>query len=295
MERDSIAYKVRRKFQVLAHGIITDKAMSKLYYRIVMKKKLNLDQPQTFNEKIQWCKLYYLPKNELVVLCADKYAARDYVKEKGLEQYLTCLLGVWYDAGEIDWDGLPQEFVLKCNHGCAYNIVCPDKSSFERMRAVKQLNGWLKEDFGAYNIEIHYSRIKPRKIICEEYLGNCITDFKFYCFGGVPHFFYVSNDLIHDRQAQIGFFDMNGKKIPLIREDYADIASVTLPDFYDEMVEATKILSEDFPFVRVDFFVANGRFYFAELTFTPSAGMMPLNPEHYDKEWGDLLNIEGLA
>lgn len=291
MERDSIKYKIRRKFQVLAHKILPDVLLSKIYFKIVLHKKLNLKVPETFNEKLQWYKLNYFPHSPLVVDCTDKYKVRNYVKIKGFERYLTVLLGTWDDANDINWVELPKQFVLKCNHGCAYNLLCTDIDSFEKNRAIKQLNKWLKEDFGAFNIEKHYSKIKPKKIICEEFLGDRITDYKFYCFHGYPQFFYVSYDLIHDRQAQIGFFDIKGNKLPLIRNDYRDLEKIELPTFYNEMIEVTKSLSSDFPFVRVDFFVANNRFYFAELTFTPGAAMMPITPEKYDLEWGELLNL----
>ena len=125
-------------------------------------------------------------------------------------------------------------------------------------------------------------------------MGSCITDYKFFCFNGEPKFIYVSNDLIHDRQAQIGFFYLDGSKMPLTRDDYTDIPSVNLPVFFSQMLEMAKDLSKDFPFVRVDFFLANDRYYFAELTFTPGAGMMPFNPEKYDLDWGKMLNIEDL-
>ena len=294
MERDSFLYKARRKGQALAHKLFPDAFMSKIYFKIVLKKELNLDNPQTFNEKIQWCKLNYLPKNMTVVQCADKYAVREYIKEKGYEDTLTPLLGVWDKAEDIDWDKLPDKFVLKCNHGCAYNIICEDKSNFNKQAAIKQLNEWLDEDFGAFNIELHYSQIKHHRIIAEEFLGSCITDYKFFCFNGEPKFIYVSNDLIHDRQAQIGFFYLDGSKMPLTRDDYTDIPSVKLPAYFDKMLSMAKKLSKDFPFVRVDFFLANGRYYFAELTFTPGAGMMPFNPEKFDLEWGKMLDIEKL-
>lgn len=291
MDRDSMVYKVRRKLQVVAYKFFSDETMSKFYYRIVLHKNLNLENPRTFNEKLQWYKLFYFPNNPLVIQCADKYLVRNYVESKGLGRYLTNLLGSWGDAREIQWDKLPNKFVLKCNHGCAYNILCSNKKEFDIRRATKQLNKWMKEDFGAFNIEIHYSKIKPRRIICEEYLGDVITDYKFYCFNGTPQFFYVSNDLIHDRQAQIGFFNIDGSKMPLGRDDYKNIEEVKLPEYYDEMFSVAKILSKDFPFVRVDFFLANDRFYFAELTFTPGAAMMPINPEKYDYEWGKLLDL----
>lgn len=294
MERDSIFYKLRRKGQVLAQKVLPDEMMAKIYSRIVLKKRVDLKKPQTFNEKIQWCKLYGYPNEPLVVQGADKYAVREYVKAKGLENLLVPLLGAWRDAREIQWDTLPQRFVLKCAHGCAYNILCPDKDTLDKKNTVKQLNKWLKEDFGAFNVELHYSKIQPRMIVCEEFLGECIMDYKFFCFNGEPKYIYVSNDLIHDRQAQIGFFYLDGTKMPMIRDDYTDISAVELPPFFDEMKMAAKTLCRDFPFVRVDFFLANDRFYFAELTFTPSGGMMPFNPDKYDLEWGQELDIRPL-
>lgn len=294
MERDSLLYKTRRTGQVIAHKIFPNEVMSKIYFKIVLGKKLNLDSPQTFNEKIQWLKLYYFPKSNSVVKCADKYAVRDYIKNKGYENTLTPLIGSWNNTSEINWDILPKKFVFKCNHGCAYNIVVTNKEKVDKSAIIKQLNTWMKEDFGAFNIELHYSKIKPRKIICEEFLGENITDYKFFCFNGEPKYIYVSNDLIHDRQAQIGFFYLDGSKMPLTRDDYTDIPEVKLPRFYNEMLEMSKALSKDFPFVRVDFFIANNRYYFAELTFTPGAGMMPFNPEKYDLEWGKMIDLSSI-
>ena len=291
MERDSYIYKTRRNCQVIAHKIFSDEFLSKVYYRIILHKKLNLKNPKSFNEKIQWMKLYYYPKRSLVVNCSDKYAVRKYIKKMGYEDKLVPLLGVWDKAEDIEWNDLPKQFVLKCNHGCAYNIVVNDKNTVNKDYIIKQLNTWLKEDFGAFNIELHYSRIKHHRITCEQFLGDSITDYKFFCFNGEPYCIYVSTDLIHDRQAQIGFFYLNGKKMPLHRDDYTDISEVTFPSFYEEMKNAAKVLSKDFPFVRVDFFVANNTWYFAELTFTPGAGMMPFNPERYDLEWGKRLSI----
>lgn len=295
MERDSFLYNIRRKGQIIAHKIFPDEVLSKIYFKVVLGKKLNLKNPKTFNEKMQWLKLYYYPFNSTVVKCADKYAVRKYMEEKGYAKLLVPLIGYWDNANKIDWDKLPEKFVMKCNHGCAYNILCNDKRNFDTKKATYQLNKWMKEDFGAFNIENHYSKIKPHMITCEIFLGDSITDYKFFCFNGKPEFMYVSNDLVHDRQAQIGFFYLNGKKMPLKREDYTDIESIQLPEFLDDMLDVAKDLCKDFPFVRVDFFIANERYYFAELTFTPSACMMPFNPDRYDLEWGKRLNIRKLV
>ena len=294
MERESLLYKIRRKCQVLSSYLINNVFLSRLYFFIYLKKKLHLNKPATFNEKLQWLKLYYYPNNPLIVKCADKYSVREYVKEKGLYNLLTNLYGSWDNANQINWDSLPDKYVLKCNHGCAYNVLCPDKNKLDKEKTIKQLNNWLKEDFGKFNLELHYSKIKTHKIICEEYLGDCITDFKFFCFNGNPKLMYVSNDLIHDRQAQIGFFNIDGSKYPLIREDYANIETIKLPTFFKDMVKDAETLSKDFPFVRVDFFITKKRYYFAELTFTPAACMMPFNPEKYDFLWGSYLDISGL-
>lgn len=291
MERNSIIYKIRRFMQVKAHYVFSNETMSKFYYKIVLKEHLNLDEPKTFNEKMQWLKLYYLPYNPVVSKCTDKYLVREYLKQKGYESLLVPILGVWKDPDEIDWDKLPMKFVLKCNHGCAYNILVSDKSKLDKEKTKLQLKSWLKEDFGAFNIETHYSNINEHLIICEEFLGESITDFKFFCFNSDPKYIYVSKDLIHDRQAQIGFFDIEGKKLPLQREDYTDIDFVELPPFFDDMRRISEELSKDFPFVRVDFFLAKNRFYFAELTFTPGACMMPFQPRKFDKIWGDQLDI----
>ena len=293
MERNSFLYKARRKCQVIAHKIMPDETMCKFYSRILLKKKVDLKNPKTFNEKIQWLKIHDYPSNRLVIDGADKYKVRAYVEKKGLGSILVPLVGHWERPEDIDWNKLPNRFVLKCNHGCAYNIVCSDKAKLDRQSTTKTINKWLNEDFGAFNIETHYSHIKPH-ITCEEFLGDCIIDYKFFCFNGEPMYIYVSSDLIHDRQAHIGFFYLDGTKMPLSRDDYAPMDIEELPPFFDEMKEAARILCQDFPFVRVDFFLANDTYYFAELTFTPSGGMMPFNPDKYDLEWGKMLDISEL-
>lgn len=290
MERDNILYNVRRKLQRTAYSILPKKLLSGMYYAVVLKKLPNIKNPKTFNEKLQWLKLNYYPYVPLVPFCTDKYASRKYVKDKGYGHLLTKIYGVWKSPEDINWDDLPHKFVLKCTHGCAYNIFCTDKENINKKDICKTLKKWLKEDFAVFNVEPHYSKITPR-IICEEHLGEMMIDYKFFCFNGKPEFFYVSSDFAHDRQCKLGFFDMSGKKIPLIRKDYGDIGDIDLVDYVDEMAEVAKELSKDFPFVRVDFFIHGNTFKFSELTFTPSAAIMPINPQKYDKEWGDLLKL----
>lgn len=294
MERDSIAYKVRREGQVLASYVLPHEMLSKIYCKAVTGEEINFRNPKTFNEKLQWLKLYYYPYEKKAIQCCDKYRVREYVRQKGLGNILVPIVGLWINANDIDWDSLPNQFVLKCNHGCAYNIVCNNKTNLDKDKTVNQLNKWLREDFGRFNLELHYSKIKERVITCEEFLGEKLTDYKFFCFNGNPKFLYVSNDLYHDRQAQIGFFNLDGSHIPLYRSDYAEIESIKFPKYFDEMLEDARVLSKDFPFVRVDFFVTKEKFYFAELTFVPAAGMMPFNPEAYNLKWGGYLDVDAI-
>lgn len=291
MERSNSLYKLRRIGQRVAYRILPQETLARIYSRAVLHEKVDLRNPKTFNEKVQWLKIYSFPNDPLVVRCADKCAVRGYVAEKGFADNLVPSLGSWASPDDIDWGTLPDSFVLKCAHGCAYNIICPEKSKLDERETKKQLSKWLKEDFGAFNVEPHYSRISPRMIVGEEFLGEGLIDYKFFCFNGEPKYLYVSYDLAHDRQAKIGYYDMNGEPLAIERDDYAHLDVDELPPYFDEMHGAAKTLCEDFTFVRVDFFATADRFYFAELTFSPSAGMMPFNPKKYDLEWGRELDI----
>lgn len=129
MERDSYLYSIRRKGQIIVHKILPDEVLSRFYFKIVLNKNLNLKNPKTFNDKMQWLKLYYYPFNNTVIKCADKYAVREYIEEKGYSELLVPLIRHWENAQKIDWNELPDKFVMKCNHGCAYNILCNDKKN----------------------------------------------------------------------------------------------------------------------------------------------------------------------
>lgn len=285
-----IIYLLRRKLQIAASYFLSKETLSKIYFKIVLGEKLNLDNPKTFNEKIQWLKLYEWPNNALAIKCADKYAVREYVKSCGYEELLNDLYGVWDNADDINWAELPDRFVLKCNHGCGYNIICPDKSKLDEKSTKKQLNKWLKEDFGRFNIEPHYSKIKP-KIICEKFLGGNMVDYKFYFFNGVFQFMYIAQGFGFGVDESITFFDENGNKAPFRRTDYPEFVNAQLPECYDEMLDISKKFAQDFPFVRVDLFENNNKIYFSELTFTPCGGMMRISPKEYDDIIGGRLEL----
>jgi len=291
MSQKSKLYNIRRKIQVLATKVTSYEFMSKIYYYIKFGKKLNLENPTTFNEKIQWLKLNYFPYNEDVIRCTDKYKVREYIEEKGKGQYLNKLIGVWDKWENISWEKLPQKFVLKCNHGCGYNIICDDKDSISKINVGKKINKWLTEDFSLFNAEKHYTYIEP-KIICEEYLGEDIIDYKFFCFHGKPEFFYIAQGFGHGINERMSFFNIDGSKASFTREEYNEFENkIKLPSNLEEMVETSKVLSSDFPFVRVDFFEIEGRIIFSEMTFTPGGGFMTISPKKYYKEWGSLIDL----
>jgi len=291
--KNSLVYRVRRKCQALAYDILSPEFLSKLYFRIVTGKKLNIANPKTFNEKLQWLKLYYWPKNKNAIVCADKYMVRDYLIQRGYGEYLNELYGVWDNVDDIDWDSLPEQFVLKCNHGCGYNILCPDKSKLDIRETKKLLKRWLKEDFGKFNAEPHYSKMKPY-VICEKFLGGNIVDYKFFCFHGEAEFMYMAEGFGEGIGEKISFFDKYGNKAPYKRLDYPAYDRAKKPLGFEKMKELSEELSKEYPFVRVDWFEVDGKIYFGEFTFTPCGCMMVLEPDEKDAEWGKLINIDHL-
>src|SRR5690625_5078675 len=292
MKKKGIIYKFRRKLQVALLNLTSYEFMTKLYYFIVFKRKLNLKKPYYFNEKINWLKLNYYPKNQDVINATDKYKVREYISKKGLENILNDLIGVWDTWDEVDWASLPHQFALKATHGAQYNIIVDNKNELDEKTVGDQMMKCLSEDFGKFNAEEHYSKIKPR-IICEKYLSENMTDYKFFCFNGTPRFFYVAEGFGKLENQKMDFFNLDGTKAHFQTLAYESFdKEVVLPESIDKMIEISKVLSEDFPFVRVDLFEMNDKIYFSELTFTPTAGLMKVTPEETYELWGNYLNVE---
>lgn len=266
---------------------------NKIMYKKIMKTQLQLDNPKSFNEKINYLKIYNYPNNNMVIKCADKYMVRDYIVEKGLGKYLTKLIGSWDNVDDINFETLPNKFVLKCNHGCGYNIICKNKGDLNIKKIKRQLKKWMREDFGNVSGEKHYSKIKP-KIICEEYLGENIKDYKFFCFKGKPEFFYVSQNVNGDfHNMQADFFYCDGSPTEFFRTDHSGFKKTpSIPKNLKELVKVASILSKDFEFVRVDLFDIDNKIYFSELTFTPCSGFMPISPKKYDYKYGNMIDLE---
>lgn len=280
-----------RMFRKIATSISPILA-SKLMYFKIMKRKLNIKKPKSFNEKINWLKLYEVPKNSLKIKCTSKYSVREYLKERNLTQYLVNLIGVWDNVEDIDWEQLPESFVIKCTHGCGYNIVCKNKSMLDIKKTKEKISKWMKEDFGKVSAELHYSKVE-RKIICEEYLEEDILDYKFFAFNGKVEFFYLSQNIEGDfHNMQADFFYPNGQMAEFYRTDHKRFKEVpTLPTNLKEMVKLAEKLSKDFEFVRVDLYNIKGKIYFSELTFTPCSGCMPFSDFEVDLRFGQKINL----
>ena len=254
------------------------------------KEDLNLDDPQTYDDKIQWMKIF--DATPLKTKLADKYLVREYVSEKIGEKYLVPLLGVWDEFDEIDFNSLPNQFALKANHGSHMNIIVKDKKTFSREMAKKKFDYWMTMNYAFMGtFEMQYRDI-PKKIIGEKYIeqsnGN-LYDYKFDCYNGAAKFCCI----IGDRSTCGGyqaFIDLDYKKLNFTDKTYPIYEELPpKPENWDEMVRIANILSEGFAFVRVDLYSVQGKIYFGELTFSPANGLQRWEPKSLDKELGDLI------
>ena len=251
---------------------------------------LNLDNPKTFNEKLQWLKFYY--RNPLMTKCADKVAVREYIKQKIGEKYLIPCIGVWDNPDDIDFDKLPDKFVLKVNWGSGQNIIVKDKSKLNVESTKKQLAEWMKPESNHYYtfFEPCYKDIKP-KIIAEKYLDfeEDLLDYKIMCYNGIPKNLFVCSE--RQSNLRVTFFDLDWNRLPFERKYSASNKKIARPEHLPKMLEIAKLLSTPFPFVRVDFFCLKNKLYLGELTFFPGAGIEKFEPQEWDRRLGDLLKL----
>jgi hypothetical protein len=272
---------------------LPDKMMIKLQYRIANGRKLDLKKPVRFTEKLQWYKLYY--RDPLMTQCSDKYSVRDYIISKGYSDILVPLYGVYERAEEIDFDKLPDKFVLKTTNGSHTNILCEDKSKLDIESTIKTLNQWLNAWDGKVGREWAYHDIKPR-IICEKYLdkdkNNDLIDYKFFCFNGQPFSLYVIVERFLTDGIKLGIYDTKFNKLPYRRADIRDLTTYAeKPKNFEKMVEIAKEISKDFPHVRVDFYNIDGNIYFGELTFYTAGGYQRYEPDEFDFILGEKFKL----
>lgn len=272
---------------------MSDKAYLKLRYNCIMGKKLNLDNPVTYNEKLQWLKLY--DRKPEYTKMVDKYEAKKYVADIIGEEYIIPTLGVWDNVNDIDFDTLPNQFVLKCTHDSGGLVICKDKTELDIENAKNTLNHFLNRNFYNVHREWPYKDVKHR-IIAEKYMedesGKDLKDYKFFCFNGEPKLLYISEGLSDHSTAKISFADMDYNIAEFKRNDFKPFDELPKkPINFEKMKELAKVLSKDRAFIRVDFYEINKKIFFGELTFFPCSGYLPFDPEKYDKVLGDWITL----
>lgn len=252
-------------------------------------REMNWSNPETYNEKLNWEKLNVHDKRR--VLLADKSLAREWVAEKIGESHLTRHFGVWDRAEEIDFDALPDKFVLKANNGSGRNILVPDKEKMDIPKTVEQLNYWMSSNYMFQGFEMHYGEIKPR-IIAEEYLegmAEILYDYNIYCFHGEPKYIWCIKGS-HRPGCTATFYDRDWKAQPFSYGYPLDVYPAPKPEKLDEMLELTEILCRDFDHVRVDWYLMpDGRILFGEMTFQTWGGLNTVIPGKYDAYLGSLI------
>ena len=276
----------------------SDEKYLKKVFKLYMGYDLNLQNPQTFNEKLQWLKLY--DRKPEYTMMVDKYKVRDYIADKLGEEYLIPLLGVWDDPDDIDFDSLPNQFVLKCNHNSGLGMcICKDKSKLDIEKVREELRKGLKQDYYLTGREWPYKDV-PRKIICEKYMVDSSTkelrDYKFFCFGGVCKCMKVDFDRFIEHRAN--YYDPKGNLLDLGETlcPPDKQRSIVIPNNMDTMIAFAEELSKGIPFLRVDFYDVNEQIYFGELTFFPASGMGTFVDEKWDiklGQWVELPNSIG--
>lgn len=279
--------KIRHKILSMLR-FLPDKEMIRLQYRIKMGKKLNLKQPKTYTEKIQWYKLNY--HNPLMTMCADKHLVRKYLEDRGYSDLACNEYGVYDRAEDIRVEDLPDKFVIKTTNGSGTNIICKDKTKFQIEKAQSELREWLKRDCYGLGREWAYKDITPR-IIVEEFLEDKentydgINDYKFLCFDGKVHYIVFDADRYVGHKRNIYDADWNYVDVGTDCDKLGDV--VPKPEGLEEMKRVAEDLSKDFPCVRVDLYWVNHRVYFGELTFYPWTGYIVFDPREFDLILGE--------
>lgn len=272
---------------------MSDEIFLKLMYKNIFKRKLDLECPKTFNEKLQWLKLYNR-KPEYTDM-VDKYKAKKYVADRIGEEYIIPTLGVWECAEDIDFDELPDQFVLKTTHDCGGMVICTDKSKLDIDKARKKLDGCLKKAYYHKNREWPYKNVNA-KIIAEKYMRDTKTcelrDYKFFAFDGEAKIMFVASDRQKENEeTKFDFFDMDYNHLSFTNGHPNAETLPEKPEKFEQMKELAGKLSKGIPHIRVDFYEVDGNIYFGELTFFHWSGFEPFKPETWDYEIGKYIKL----
>ncbi len=274
-------------------NILTDKAFLKYAFRARMGKKLNLKQPKTYNEKLQWMKLY--DRDPRYSMMVDKAEVKKYVAELIGEEHIIPTLGVYDTFDEIDFDALPDQFVLKCTHDSGGLAICTDKAAFDKDAAREKIERSLKNNYYRHGREWAYKFVKPR-IIAEQYMvdesGYELKDYKFFCFDGEAKLMFIASDRqVKGEETKFDFFDMDFRHLPFTNGHPNATHPIEKPATFSEMRRFAEVLSAGLAHARIDFYDIGGRVYFGEITFFHWSGMVPFDPPEWDERIGDMLTL----
>lgn len=274
-------------------AMLPPKAFVITKYYLYNHKWLNLKNPQTYNEKLNWLKLY--DHNPLYTTLVDKYLVKDYVAERIGKEHIIPTLGHWDSFDEIDFDKLPNQFVLKTNHDSGGVVICKDKATFDKKAAKKKLMKSLKHDYYRFSKEWPYKNVK-RQILAEQYMedesGFELKDYKWFCFDGDPKALYIGSDRqVKEVETKFDFFDADFKHLPIVNGHPNAILPISKPNGFEKMKELARILSNGLPHVRIDFYDVNGQIYFGEMTFYHNSGFSVFEPDSWDKTFGSWIKL----
>lgn len=282
--------KLRSIFEKIDLLRYSDEVSLKKKYKIRFGREIDLVHPKTYTEKLQWLKLFY--RDPKIPTCTDKFEVHEYLKKLGYKHLLNEILGVYENANEIDFDALPNRFVIKTTHGCGWNFISTNKDDLNWKKLKKIMNSWLKLNVYVFGREWNYEKLKPR-IIIEKFIDHePLIDYKFMCFNGEPKYLQINND--YKGEHYVDFYDIEWNKVDFTYKKFKQSNRVVpKPELFEEMKELAKKLSAPFPYVRVDFFNPPDKIIFGELTFFPGSGLLPLVPvrNKYDEELGSHLNL----
>ena len=273
---------------------LDDETYVRRMFKLEMGYDLNLENPRTFNEKLQWLKLYN--RRPEYTTMVDKYEVKKYVADKIGEKYVVPLYGVWDKFEDIDFDSLPERFVLKTTHDCGGVVVCKDKSEFDKAEAKTFLEKHLAREYFFHGREWPYKNVKPR-IIAEQYMvdesGYDLKDYKFFCFGGEVKLCMIERDRAKGRNGHaVDFFDRNFEHQNITVDGYPNAAQhYEKPSNYDELLAIAEKLAKNIPHIRVDLYNVNGRVYFGELTFFQASGNVKFSPIAWDEVLGNWIEL----
>lgn len=272
---------------------LPDKVFLNAAFRARFGRKLDLKNPKTFNEKLQWMKLYN--RNPVYTMMVDKYLVRNYVREIIGEEYLIPLLGVWDDPDKIDFDKLPMQFVLKCNHNSGLGMcICKDKNKLDIDKVKNNLRKGLKQDYYLTGREWPYKNV-PRKIIAEKYMvdesGYELKDYKYYCFDGKVRIVMINSDRMSSLETKANYFDENYQPLDFVWGYENAKIPPAKPEKFEEMKSLAEKLSEGIPHVRIDFYQTPQGIFFGEMTFFDGSGFDAIEPIEWDYKIGSWINL----